>query len=72
MYQKTTWVTALLMAALGRANISNDAWWQSHNWSNSNLEIEVVDGEVRGTSETTRQFLESPRTIIGHPDDYAS
>ena len=31
-----------------------------------------MDGEVSGTTETTGQFLESPRTIIGHPDDYAS
>ena len=72
MYQQSM-VTAMIMIVNGiQAGISNDTWWDDQNWRNDSLELLVSKGIVSGTTDATDQFITSPRSIEGHPDDYAS
>lgn len=61
------------MSALAReafAEIVDNAFWATHNFTDSATSVTVTNGKVSGADDVTDQFMTSPWTAVGDPEDY--
>jgi len=70
--KQQNWTIALVLAtvaSVANAEIVNDSYWEAeHDFTNSSIKVDVIDGIVFGTSDFITHRIHSSWTSVGHPD----